>query len=80
MNREHRLCGYFMECPDKRVREFETQEVTLNESKAWSLATFGMFAGKIVQAVGLTNCSDHSFTEESWLPVLVVAGGKDVLM
>ena len=50
-------------CPDKRVREFETQEVTQYESMAWSLATFGVLSGRIVQAVWLKNCSNHSSTE-----------------
>ena len=68
------------DCPDKRVREFETQEATPYESMAWSLTTFGVFAGKIMHAVWLKNCSDHGSTEESWPRILAVAGGKDVLM
>ena len=65
------------ECPDKRVREFETQEMAPYESMAWPLATFGTFADpdKIVRAVGLANSA-----EESRPRILVIAGGKDVLM
>ena len=65
------------ECPDERVREFETQEMASYESIAWPLATFGRFADpeKIVRAVGSTNSSEGSRPR-----VLVVAGGKDVLM
>lgn len=64
------------ECPDERVREFETQEMAPYESVAWPLATFGMFADpdKIVRAAGLSNSSG------SRPRVLVIAGGKDVLM
>ena len=52
------------------------------ESMAWPLATFRMFADpeKIVRAVGLKNSSGHESTEELRPRVLVVAGGKDVLM
>ena len=66
------------DCPDKRIREFETQEVTPYESMAWSLATFEVFAGKIVQALWLANRSNHSSTEQSWPGILVVAGEKGV--
>jgi len=70
------------ECPDERVREFETQEMAPYESMAWPLGTFGAFAdpGKIVRAVGLTNSSGHESVEDLRPRVLVVAGGKDVLM
>jgi len=70
------------ECPDERVREFETQEMAPYESMAWPFATFCMFADpeKIVRAVGLTNSSGHEPMEELRPRVLVVAGGKDVLM
>lgn len=70
------------ECPDERVREFETQEMAPYESMAWPLATFGVFADpeKIVRAVGLTNSYGHKSPEELRPRVLVVAGGKDVLM
>ena len=52
-------------CPDKRVREFEMREVTPYESMAWSLATFEVFAGGIIQAVRFKDCSNHSSTERS---------------
>ena len=70
------------ECPDERVREFETQEMAPYESMAWPLATFGTFADpeKIVRAVGLTNSSGRESTEGLEPRVLVVAGGKDVLI
>ena len=70
------------ECPDERVREFETQEMAPYESMTWPLATFGTFANpeKIVRAVGLTNTSGRGSTEGLRPRVLVVAGGKDVLM
>ena len=63
------------ECPDERVREFETQEMAPYESMAWPLATFGTFADpeKIVQAVGLTNSSDHDSAEVLRPRILVVA-------
>ena len=69
------------ECPDERVREFETQEMAPYESMVWALATFRMFAdpGKIVRAVGLTNSSGRGSTEQLRPRVLVIAGGKDVL-
>ena len=69
-------------CPDERVREFETHEMAPYESMAWPLATFGMFADpqKIVRAVGLTDSSDRDSIEESRPRILVIAGGKDVLM
>ena len=70
------------ECPDERVREFETQEMSPYESMAWPLATFRVFADpkKIIRAVGPSNSSGHESVEESRPRVLVVAGGKDVLM
>jgi pimeloyl-ACP methyl ester carboxylesterase len=69
-------------CPDERVREFETQEMSPYESLAWLLATFGMFADpeKIVRAVGLTNSYGSGSVEELGPRVLVVAGEKDALM
>lgn len=65
------------DCPDGRVREFETQEMAPYESMMWPLATFGMFADpeKIVRATGLSES-----VKESRPRVLVVAGGRDVLM
>lgn len=70
------------ECPDERVREFETQEMAPYESMAWPIATFGRFAdpGKIIRAVGLSDSSLHRSMEAPRPRVLVVAGGKDVLM
>lgn len=70
------------ECPDERVREFETQEMAPYESVAWPLATFGAFADpkKIARAVGLINSSTREPTKDLRPRVLVVAGGKDVLM
>ena len=52
------------------------------ESMAWPLATFRVFADpeKIIRAVGLTNSSGHGSAEELRPRVLVIAGGKDVLM
>lgn len=69
------------ECPDERVREFETQEMAPYESMAWPLATFRAFGDpeKIIRAVGLTSFSGHESTELR-PRVLVIAGGKDVLM
>ena len=52
------------------------------ESVAWPVGTLAVFADpeKIARAVGLTN-SSGSESAEGLLPrVLVVAGGKDVLM
>jgi len=70
------------ECPDERIREFETQEMAPYESMAWALGTFGMFADpeKIARAVGLTNSSQCESTEGLQPRVLVIAGGKDVLV
>ena len=70
------------DCPDERVGEFETQEMAPYESMAWPFASFGVFADpeKIVRAAGLTNSSEQVCTEELRPRVLVVAGGKDVLM
>jgi len=70
------------ECPDEMVREFETQEMAPYESMAWPLGTFGMFADpkKITRAVGLTSYSRRESTEGLPARVLVVAGGKDVLV
>ena len=70
------------ECPGLRVRGFETQEMAPYESMAWPLATFGRFADpkKIIRAVGLKNSSDRDSTEVSRPRILVIAGGKDVLM
>jgi len=70
------------ECPDERVREFETGEMAPYESMAWPLGTLAAFADpeKIVRAVGLTNSSGSESAEGLRPRVLVVAGGKDVLM
>jgi pimeloyl-ACP methyl ester carboxylesterase len=70
------------ECPDERVREFETQEMAPYESMALPMAVLGKFAdpAKIVRAVGLSDSSLHRPIEASRPRVLVVAGEKDVLM
>ena len=69
------------ECPDDRVREFETQEMAPYESMVWPIGTLSAFADpeNIVRALGLTNSSGRESTD-SRPRVLVVAGGKDVLM
>lgn len=70
------------ECPEERVRKFETQEMAPYESMVWPVATFGTFADpeKMVRALGLINSSGREYTEDPRPRVLVVAGGKDVLM
>jgi pimeloyl-ACP methyl ester carboxylesterase len=70
------------ECPDERVREFETQEMAPYESVRWPLGTLTAFADpkRMVQAVGLTNSSGCESTEDLRPRVLVIAGGKDILM
>jgi pimeloyl-ACP methyl ester carboxylesterase len=70
------------ECPDERVREFETQEMPPYESMAWPLATFGMFADpeKIVRAAGFSTRSGDKSEVDLRPRVLVIAGEKDVLM
>lgn len=70
------------ECPDERVREFETQEMAPYESMVWPVGTLTAFADprKIVRAVGSINPSTRESREGLRPRVLVIAGGKDVLM
>lgn len=68
------------ECPDERVREFETQEMAPYESMAWPLAALGRFADpeKIVRAIGLSTPSGRGSEEDLRPRVLLIAGEKDI--
>jgi len=70
------------ECPDARVREFETREMAPYESIVWPIGTLTAFADpeKIARTLGLTNSPGSESAEGLRPHVLVVAGGKDVLM